>query len=96
MNAWGITFGLGAVACLYGLGALTSYKKPGIVRDMEMKTVADLTRALGLPDYEQDAVAAFTGESTLHGPDGWVPRWTEAEMADLVRIWHEVVPDGAE
>jgi len=62
------------------------------------KTVADLTEALGLPAHEQDAVAAWCGESMrdLHGVTGWRPVWTADEMAELVRIWHLTAPEGAE
>ncbi len=63
------------------------------------KTVADLTEALGLPEHEQDAVAAWCGEPTqnMYGPGFTLrPVWTDAEMAELVRIWHLTAPEGAE
>jgi prevent-host-death family protein len=43
--------------------------------------IADLTRFLGLPDHEQEAVFAWTGET------GRDKRWTEQEAAELAEIW---------
>lgn len=43
--------------------------------------LADLTRFLGLPDDQQEAVWSWTGET------GRDKRWTEAEAAELAEIW---------
>jgi hypothetical protein len=60
------------------------------------KTVADLTEALGLPEHEQEAVAAWCGEDRVYADGSWVRLWTADEMAELVRIWHLTAPESAE
>jgi hypothetical protein len=49
----------------------------------DMQTTIDyieLTARLGLPDHEQSAVLAWTGESADH-------LWTEADAEDLAGMW---------
>lgn len=41
----------------------------------------ELTKRLGQPDDQQNAVLAWTGENADH-------RWTEAEAAELLEIWN--------
>jgi len=42
--------------------------------------VAELTARLGLPEHEQSAVLAWTGESADH-------IWTETDAVELADIW---------
>ncbi len=63
---------------------LTRNGKPAarIVRYQEdAMDIADLTRYLGEPDHQQEAVFAWTGETDRD------KRWTEAEADELVEIW---------
>ena len=49
-------------------------------REHVMIDIAELTKQFGLPDHEQSAVAAWTGDP--HGAT-----WDEAEADQLHRIW---------
>ncbi len=42
--------------------------------------LAELTKRLGLPDHEQQAVLSFSGEEPGH-------IWTEDEADDLIQAW---------
>lgn len=52
-----------------------------------MVDLAELTRMIGLEPDQQSAVQAFTG-------DPYGTTWTDAEAAELVRVWNATDSDG--
>lgn len=60
----------------------------------ELFSIADLTRALGLPDHEQNAVASWTGETTDNMTEklfdqAWMDEMQRAWVEDSARIARE-------
>lgn len=55
--------------------------EPAFIWESELFTLVELTRHLGLPDHEQQAVFSWTGETDPN------KTWSKREVDELAEIW---------